>query len=67
MVKELFRRGLGYALQWYDHLQDQLLQSIDDVLEVCDYQARNVVSAGNSQARNEAEVPIHRAACGRDS
>jgi hypothetical protein len=57
VVKEPFRRGLGYAMQWYDHLQVQITQGIDNALEVCERQACKFMRAGDKQAQNSGEVP----------
>lgn len=53
-VKEPFRRGLGYAIQWYDSLQTQIAQNIDEALESCERRCHEFISGTGSGMSTES-------------
>ncbi|KAG1728250.1 uncharacterized protein EDB91DRAFT_1314088 [Suillus paluster] len=66
IVQEPFRRGLGYAIQWYNVLQVEIERQVDAVLQ----QSRDLVAGLQSpqplalaHAEHSAEIGLHHGQC----
>ncbi|KAM6491874.1 hypothetical protein JOM56_012733 [Amanita muscaria] len=44
IVRDAFRRGLGYAIQWYDNLQRRVEKTVDKTVDFCAQQIRAVLA-----------------------